>query len=167
MTGCGEEMRSELSFKQAPGATFQNFTYPPHKTKALHTIMASKSLARIGNTSLRCCFRASIAYQASARRFTPRLSIASSPQWSASAIRSFHSSMVTRGILPHDENPPPKESEDSESPTVPTDISTTEYHKLADNYLADLVAKLEAEQDKRQDLEVEYSVYVICICDEC
>lgn len=62
------------------------------------------------------------------------------------------------GIMPDSANPPPKLSEESEHPTVPTDVSTSEYHELADAYLDNLVAKLEAEQEKRQDIDVEYAV---------
>lgn len=60
--------------------------------------------------------------------------------------------------MPDSENPPPKQSEDSESPTVPTDISTTEFHERADDYLNELVERLEEAQEKNPDIEVEYSV---------
>ncbi|KAF2732039.1 Frataxin [Polyplosphaeria fusca] len=59
--------------------------------------------------------------------------------------------------MPESENPPPKESDASERPTVPTDISTAEYHERSDQYFDTLVAGLEAEQEKRQDLDIEFS----------
>jgi|TARA_R110002003_G_scaffold191_1_gene14743 frataxin len=63
-----------------------------------------------------------------------------------------------RSILPDAENPPPKESEEQEQPTVPTDISTTEFHERADHYLNELVERLEEAQEKDPQIEVEYSV---------
>jgi frataxin len=77
---------------------------------------------------------------------------------SATAIRSFHPSKPFKGIMPDSEDPPPKQSEGSETPTVPTDISTSEYNQRADDFLNELVTRLEAEQEKRPDVEVEYSV---------
>jgi frataxin len=62
------------------------------------------------------------------------------------------------GLMPHSEDPAPKESEQQETPTVPTDIPTSEYNKRADEFLDELVASLESEQEKRSELEVEYSV---------
>jgi frataxin len=60
--------------------------------------------------------------------------------------------------MPEAENPPPKQSEDSESPTVPTDITTTEYNKRADAFMEELYTRLEQEQDKRTEVDVEFSV---------
>ncbi|KAF2107261.1 hypothetical protein BDV96DRAFT_606600 [Lophiotrema nucula] len=77
------------------------------------------------------------------------------------AIRTFHSSIARLGIMPESENPPPKESETIERPTVPTDISTTEYNERADDFFDKLIAGLEAEQEKRQDLELEYAAGVL------
>jgi frataxin len=70
----------------------------------------------------------------------------------------MHSSAALRGLMPETENPPPKESEDIETPTVPTDISTEEFHERADEFLEDLVTRLETAQDKLTDVDVEYSV---------
>lgn len=63
--------------------------------------------------------------------------------------------------MPDSENPAPKESEPSERPTVPTDISTSEYHERADEYLNELVTRLEQAQESRVDLEVDYSAGVL------
>jgi frataxin len=60
--------------------------------------------------------------------------------------------------MPESENPPLRQSEDSENPTVPTDIPTTEFHERADEYLNELVERLEEAQEKNPDIEVEYSV---------
>lgn len=44
------------------------------------------------------------------------------------------------------------------SDTSPTLLSTDEYHKLSDTYIDSLVSKLEAMQEEREDIDVEYSV---------
>ncbi|KAF2708458.1 mitochondrial chaperone-like protein Frataxin [Pleomassaria siparia CBS 279.74] len=97
----------------------------------------------------------------SAKGFIPAVSIAATTQRPVAAIRDFHSSMATRGLMPDAENPAPKMSEDTEQSRVPTDISESKYNKLADEYLESLVTKLEAEQEKRQDVDVEYSAGVL------
>lgn len=60
--------------------------------------------------------------------------------------------------MPESENPPPKQSESADQPTVPTDVPTSEFHERADAYLEELLNRLEEQQDKTPDLEVEYSV---------
>lgn len=60
--------------------------------------------------------------------------------------------------MPDAENPAPKQSEPSEKPTVPTDISTSEFHDRADRYLNELVERLEEAQEKDPNIDVEYSV---------
>lgn len=60
--------------------------------------------------------------------------------------------------MPESENPPPKQSEESESPTVPTDITTSEFHEHADQYLDELLNRLEEKQEESPDYDVEYSV---------
>lgn len=73
--------------------------------------------------------------------------------------KELHSSSVLKvGIMPESENPPPKQSEDSETPTVPTDITTTEFHERADEYLDELLSRLEEKQEISPDIDVEYSV---------
>jgi len=66
--------------------------------------------------------------------------------------------MNMRSIMPDAENPAPKESEDQEQPTTPTQITTEEFHELADMYLNELVERLEEAQEKDPLIEVEYSV---------
>lgn len=40
----------------------------------------------------------------------------------------------------------------------PADITDDEYHKLADQYIDDLLVKFEEEQDAKGEIDVEYSV---------
>jgi frataxin len=74
------------------------------------------------------------------------------------SMRSFHAPAALRGLMPDAENPAPREPEDADQPTVPTDISTTEFHERADAYLEELVGRLEEKQEQTPDVEVEYSV---------
>jgi hypothetical protein len=136
-----------------------SFTHHPKTMTTAIITMASKSITRMGSTSLRRCFRAPIASQVTAKSFIPRACVAATTQRRVEAVRSFHSSLAAQGIMPDAENPKPKQSEDIEDPKVPTEISTNEYHRLADEYLEDLVTKLEGEAEKNPKMEVEYSVH--------
>lgn len=74
-------------------------------------------------------------------------------------VRPFtNSSLLKKGILPETENPPVKETEPEKRVSQPTDITTTEYHEVADRYIDHLVATLEELQEEREDVDVEYSV---------
>lgn len=54
----------------------------------------------------------------------------------------------------------PKEDIEVEKPTQsPANLTDAEYHKLADSYIDSLLAHLERMQDKREDMDVEYSVW--------
>jgi frataxin len=76
-----------------------------------------------------------------------------------SDARAFHSSASRHGIMPDSADPTPPEPEAHQVVAKePTDISYEEYHQHADAYLHDLVDRLEQEQEKRQDVEVDYSV---------
>ena len=59
--------------------------------------------------------------------------------------------------MPESENPPPKQSEESELPTVPTDITTSEFHEHADQYLDELLNRLEEKQEGSPEYDVECS----------
>ena len=54
------------------------------------------------------------------------------------------------------EGPNPEANE--EPPSAKTEISIEEYHERADEFMDALVSKLEARQEKKGDLDVEYSV---------
>lgn len=114
-----------------------------------------KSVTRIGSLALRRAAAAPLRASTPANGIIARAAAVSA---SRAPVRALHASRSVRGIMPDSENPPPKQSEDSESPTVPTDISTTEFHERADDYLNELVERLEEAQEKNPDIEVEYSV---------
>lgn len=118
-----------------------------------------KSLSRAGQVVLRQAIRTPLRAQTAANGVIARAPVAVIRTSSAShAVRGFHSSMTFRGIMPESENPAPPQTEDSESPTVATDISTAEFHERADEYLEELLGELEAKQEESPDYDVEYSV---------
>mgnify|MGYP003624100632 CR=1 FL=1 len=114
---------------------------------------------RFSSAALRRAVITPLRTQSPANCVIARAAAASQPTYShGTAVRSFQTSAYLRSILPDAENPPPKESEEQEQPTVPTDISTTEFHERADHYLNELVERLEEAQEKDPQIEVEYSV---------
>ncbi|KAF2624106.1 arabinogalactan endo-1,4-beta-galactosidase [Macroventuria anomochaeta] len=117
-----------------------------------------KPVTRIGSLALRRAAAAPL------RALTPANCIigrAAAVKAGKASVRAFHGTASARGIMPESENPPPKQSEDHESPTVPTDIPTTEFHERADDYLNELVERLEEAQEKNPEIEVEYSAGVL------
>jgi frataxin len=75
--------------------------------------------------------------------------------------QTFHSSPALAGLMPESSDPPPKQSEASETPSSPTHISTSEYNKLADAYLEELQSRLERELEERQDIEVDFAAGIL------
>lgn len=73
--------------------------------------------------------------------------------------RSFSvSARPLAGLMPHTENPEPKESEPVLVNAAPSPLETEEFHELADHYLEEVLAKVEEIQEGREDIEVDYSV---------
>ena len=114
-----------------------------------------KSVTRIGSLALRRTVAAPLRASTPAHGIITRTAAVN---MSRASVRALHGTASVRSIMPDSENPPPKQSEDHETPTVPTDISTTEFHERADEYLNELVERLEEQQEKSPDIEVEYSV---------
>lgn len=65
---------------------------------------------------------------------------------------------LRRGILPDTDDPQPKQSAETVVPLTPAEITDTEYHELADQYLDLILTKLEERQDEQEGIDVEYSV---------
>ncbi|KAF2090250.1 Frataxin [Saccharata proteae CBS 121410] len=78
-------------------------------------------------------------------------------------LRTFHSSSARASILPDTENPPPRDSEEHDRSTQPTEIPIEEYHERADEFIEKLQVKLEEKQDAGDAVEVEYSAGVLTI----
>ena len=126
--------------------------------------MPAKLIHRLGLATLRQSTRGALRAQSHPHCFRRGVSAIPALHYPkakcpTAPVRSFHTSPTFRGILPEAENPAPKESEPSEIPTVPTDISTNEYHERADEFLGELVTRLEQAQETRADLELDYSVW--------
>ncbi len=51
----------------------------------------------------------------------------------------------------------------SESASGPADITTEQFHELADQYLDALIEKLEALQEETEEVDVEYSVSALTL----
>ncbi|KAF2432106.1 Frataxin [Tothia fuscella] len=78
------------------------------------------------------------------------------------APRTFTSSAIYAGLLPDTSDPEPREAEEHEpAPEHKTEITIEEYHTLADEYLEKLISKLEARQEEKGDIDVEYSAGVL------
>lgn len=123
-------------------------------------IMSAKSVSRLGFSAFRRSLR-SVRPQPQPNGFTPATAITSrlQPVYTAQATgyRAFHASRkLNTNVLSGTDVP--KESEPSERPTVPTDISTAEYNQHADEFLDSLLAKIEKMQETRPEIDIEYSV---------
>jgi len=108
----------------------------------------------------------------------PSGSGACSSQLIAKRAAAFHSNSVSfAGIFPNspDAGPDTKATDAAVDPRddpndkpaaeqlTPTDVSTEKYHQVADMYLDALVAKFEALQEAREDVDVEYSAGVLTL----
>lgn len=80
------------------------------------------------------------------------------------APRLFSSSVWRANIKLPDGGEAPQPEAHEETPTQKTEISTEEYHQRADEFLDALQAKLEARQETKGDLDVEYSVRSNLMC---
>jgi frataxin len=72
-------------------------------------------------------------------------------------------SKTLKGMSPESENPQPKESENAAATTTPTEISMEEYHHFSDQYMNNILSKLEQLQEAREDVDVEFSVCAIIL----
>ena len=161
----GDLMARGPSFLQWETSFLLRFPLPSRPTTLLLSITTvnMKSVSRIGNATFRGVVRGPVAAQARVNCGVLRASTAPVLQSHNNAgvagfRRCYHPSMSLRGLIPDAENPPPRQSEAVDRPTVPTDITTSEFHERADAYLDELVARLEDKQEETPDLEVEYSV---------
>lgn len=89
-----------------------------------------------------------------------RLVVSSTCSHSTSRLnRGFHLSATFRkGISPESPDPRPESRQEGEHVAKPAPISTEDYHKAADEYINELVHKLEQLQEEKGDMDCEYSV---------
>jgi len=75
------------------------------------------------------------------------------------SIRTFSaSSQQYKGLMPDSSDPPPRQAEEHDAPSTATELEFEEFHQIADQYLEGLVSQLEAKQEEKGDIEVEYAV---------
>ncbi|KAK3343648.1 hypothetical protein B0T25DRAFT_614839 [Lasiosphaeria hispida] len=89
--------------------------------------------------------------------FQPRLSA------SVSASKFISSSADRKGITPDDKPPTPREPVAIPVVKTPAEISDSEYHAVADEFMERLLNHLEELEDARDDVDVEYSAGVLNI----
>jgi hypothetical protein len=153
------ELRALLSDKQALRLLRRCCSprnLPPYRppTSIQFTLSIMRPATRLSTALLRRAIRTPVRAAAPANCIIPR-----APRISNAAPgRAYHPSMGLRSILPDAENPKPKESEAQDKPTIPTDISTSEFHERADSFLNELVERLEEAQEKDPNIDVEFSV---------
>ncbi|GAB7350194.1 hypothetical protein MBLNU459_g0855t2 [Dothideomycetes sp. NU459] len=68
-----------------------------------------------------------------------------------------------KGLSPDSEDPQPKESQPIEHVREPTPLEDEEYHERAEQYLDEIVARVEELQENKEDLELDYSAGVLNI----
>ncbi|TID24352.1 iron donor protein CyaY [Venturia nashicola] len=125
--------------------------------------MASNSMSRLARAALRkpsspLLTRASRSNSIRNQIRTPRL------LFTSSAPRTFAVSARCAGMMPHAEDPPVREAESpEENPSQKTQITNDEYHVRADQFLESLTSKLEARQEEKGDIDVEYSAGVLTV----
>jgi len=147
----GKQLHTKLQLLSATSSA----TATTHLNTILSYSITMKPATRISSLALRRVAATPLRASTPANGIIARAAAASMPR---ASVRAFSASTRTRSIIPDVENPPPKQSEEHEVPTVPTDISTSEFHERADEYLNELVERLEEQGEKNPDIEVEYSV---------
>lgn len=85
---------------------------------------------------------------------TPQPRLATPPP----ARRFISSSTERKGITPDDKPRDPNNVETPKVAQTPANMTDSEYHTVADEYLERLLTHLEELQDSREDVDVEYSV---------
>ncbi|ESZ95763.1 hypothetical protein SBOR_3870 [Sclerotinia borealis F-4128] len=74
-----------------------------------------------------------------------------------------YSNRVGKGLSPESENPQPKILESNAKPKQAAELSQEQYSELSDEYMDMMVEKLEELQEKREDVDVEYSAGVLTL----
>lgn len=72
--------------------------------------------------------------------------------------RHLHVSRQLRGLMPDSSDPPAREAEEHDQAIARTELSAEDYEVCANQFMDKLYAKLEARQDEKADLDVDYSV---------
>lgn len=78
--------------------------------------------------------------------------------WRPAARLLSTASSRSRGILPDTDDPSPPNVQESTVKAVPAELSDSDYHELADEYLSIIQDRLEEVAEKNDKVDVEYSV---------
>ncbi|KAI9847385.1 MAG: Mitochondrial chaperone Frataxin [Sclerophora amabilis] len=82
----------------------------------------------------------------------------------AISSRAFQTAVISlKGLSPDSEDPTPKDSSESEPVAQPAEVSIEEYHTQADIFMDELLSKLEALQEERAEVDVEYTSGVLTL----
>ncbi|KAK0705581.1 hypothetical protein B0H67DRAFT_498660 [Lasiosphaeris hirsuta] len=95
--------------------------------------------------------------------FRPVLPFQPTLSASVSASKFISSSADRKGITPDNKPPAPREPAASPVVKTPAEISDSEYHAAADEFMERLLNHLEELEDARDDVDVEYSAGVLNI----
>lgn len=122
--------------------------------------MTTQSLSRATALVTRALRPAPTLRAAAARLAPPRAPVAAfvAPASRPAARLLSTASSRSRGILPHTDDPSPPNVQETTVKTVPAELSDSEYHELADEYLSIIQDRLEEVAEKNDKIDVEYSV---------
>ncbi|KAG9246459.1 hypothetical protein BJ878DRAFT_416924 [Calycina marina] len=73
------------------------------------------------------------------------------------------SGTVKKGLSPETDNPQPTERDGHHNIAVPAELSVEMYHELSDMYMDAIVEQLEALQEEKESIDVEYSAGVLTL----
>ncbi|CAG8973725.1 hypothetical protein HYALB_00006998 [Hymenoscyphus albidus] len=80
------------------------------------------------------------------------------------SIKAFSTTApLSKGLSPESEYPQPKEAEPQTIASAPVDLTVEKYNQLSNEYLDDLVERLEMMAEEREGIDVEYSAGVLTI----
>ncbi|PQE17149.1 mitochondrial iron uptake protein [Rutstroemia sp. NJR-2017a WRK4] len=83
------------------------------------------------------------------------------PIFRSGPIRSLtYTNRVRKGITPESEDPQPHEPESNTPHKQAAELTAAQYQELSEEYMNMVVEKLEQLQEEREDVDVEYSIWL-------
>ncbi|KAJ0305906.1 hypothetical protein COL5a_002708 [Colletotrichum fioriniae] len=126
--------------------------------------MARNSITKLTGAAARS-LRASTQARLAIPRRSALLLAASKPTVSAPSARKLFttSSIAHRGIMPDTDDPQVKDTPKEEVKMSVVELTDAEYHDLSENYLDNIVTRLEEIADAREGVDVEYAAGVLTV----
>ncbi|EXF79230.1 frataxin [Colletotrichum fioriniae PJ7] len=126
--------------------------------------MARNSITKLTGAAARTLRASSQAHLAIPRR-SALLLAASKPTVSGPSARKLFttSSIAHRGIMPDTDDPQVKDTPKEEVKMSVVELTDAEYHDLSENYLDNIVTRLEEIADAREGVDVEYAAGVLTV----